>query len=167
MHERHDILLVDQRGTGGSHPLACARRRRPDVGEDQGLHRVAERRLDAVRDGGRRDDLEAVRAALGYRTLNLYGISYGATLAQVYLARHPRSVRTVSSTGRRSSTSPSSPIRVNGQRALDLVASAARASCLRARSRMDAQLRALIEAWNAKPVKVAPELTLTGTTSPE
>ena len=24
VHERHDILLVDQRGTGGSHPLACA-----------------------------------------------------------------------------------------------------------------------------------------------
>ena len=25
VHERHDIVLVDQRGTGGSHPLACRR----------------------------------------------------------------------------------------------------------------------------------------------
>ena len=54
------------------------------------------------------DDLEAVRAALGYRTLNLYGISYGATLAQVYLARHPRGADRRARRRRRSSTSPSS-----------------------------------------------------------
>ena len=41
------------------------------------------------------DDLEAVRQALGYGKLNLYGISYGATAAQVFLRRHPGSVRTV------------------------------------------------------------------------
>ena len=41
------------------------------------------------------DDLEAVRVALGHRRLNVYGTSYGATLAQVYLARHPRSVGTL------------------------------------------------------------------------
>src|SRR6185295_3018519 len=33
VHERHDIVLVDQRGTGGSHPLACPTpERNDDVG---------------------------------------------------------------------------------------------------------------------------------------
>ena len=41
------------------------------------------------------DDLDDVRAALGYQQVNLYGISYGATAAQVYLQRHPGHVRTV------------------------------------------------------------------------
>ena len=40
------------------------------------------------------DDLEAVRRALGYHRIDLYGVSYGATLAQAFLARHGSSVRT-------------------------------------------------------------------------
>ena len=35
------------------------------------------------------DDLDAVRAALGYRQLDVIGSSYGATAAQVYLKLHP------------------------------------------------------------------------------
>jgi pimeloyl-ACP methyl ester carboxylesterase len=34
------------------------------------------------------DDVDAVRQALGYKRIVLYGGSYGATAAQVYLARH-------------------------------------------------------------------------------
>jgi pimeloyl-ACP methyl ester carboxylesterase len=34
------------------------------------------------------DDLDAVRAALGYRQLDVIGSSYGATAAQVYLKLH-------------------------------------------------------------------------------
>ena len=41
------------------------------------------------------DDLDAVRAALGYRQLDVIGSSYGATAAQVYLKLHPSSVRTL------------------------------------------------------------------------
>jgi pimeloyl-ACP methyl ester carboxylesterase len=40
------------------------------------------------------DDLDDVRAALGYDRINLYGISYGATAAQVYVQRHPAHART-------------------------------------------------------------------------
>jgi pimeloyl-ACP methyl ester carboxylesterase len=40
-------------------------------------------------------DLEAVRDALGYRQLNLWGGSYGTRVGQVYLRRHPDRVRTV------------------------------------------------------------------------
>ncbi len=41
------------------------------------------------------DDLDAVRAALGYRQLDVLGSSYGATAAQIYLKLHPASVRTL------------------------------------------------------------------------
>ena len=64
-----DILLVDQRGTGRSSPHGG----------------------DVTQYGTRMamDDLDAVRAALGYRQLDVIGSSYGATAAQVYLKLHP------------------------------------------------------------------------------
>ena len=69
-----DLLLVDQRGTGGSKPHGG----------------------DVTQYGTRTamDDLDAVRAALGYRQLDVYGGSYGATAAQVYMKFHPSRVRT-------------------------------------------------------------------------
>ena len=45
------------------------------------------------------DDLDDVRAALGYERLNLFGGSYGTRAALVYLKRHPKHVRTVTLQG--------------------------------------------------------------------
>ena len=41
------------------------------------------------------DDLDDVRAALGYDQINLYGGSYGTRASLVYLRRHPKHVRAV------------------------------------------------------------------------
>ena len=41
------------------------------------------------------DDLEEVRAAMGYDRINLYGGSYGTNAALVYLRRHPARVRSI------------------------------------------------------------------------
>ena len=41
------------------------------------------------------EDLEALRVALGYSQLNLYGISYGSRVAQHFVRRFPDSTRTV------------------------------------------------------------------------
>jgi pimeloyl-ACP methyl ester carboxylesterase len=41
------------------------------------------------------DDLETVRHTLGYGKIDLFGGSYGATLAQAYVRRYPESVRSV------------------------------------------------------------------------
>ncbi len=40
------------------------------------------------------DDLDDVRAALGYERINLYGGSYGTRAGLVYMRRHPERVRT-------------------------------------------------------------------------
>ena len=167
VHEGHDVLLVDQRGTGGSHPLACPPpSENPDVGVMIEAC-IASLNGDSTQYGSAAaaDDLEAVRTALGYRSLDLYGVSYGATLAQIYLARHPRSVRTVALDGATLLDIPFwARFAINGQRALDLTAKrcAREPGCAGAFPSWPAQLRSLIASWNAKPRLVAPELTLTG-----
>ncbi len=45
------------------------------------------------------DDLEEVRQKLGYGRVNLYGTSYGSRVAQVYMRRHPNSLRAVAMKG--------------------------------------------------------------------
>ena len=103
-----DLVLVDARGTGGSHPLSCPQPeglRGVEEALDTFMDPAAVRRCREVlaRDNDLTqfttdamvDDVDEVRAALGYEKLNLMGASYGTRAAQVYLRRHPESVRTV------------------------------------------------------------------------
>src|SRR5687768_3644779 len=100
-----DIVLVDARGTGSSNPLRCALMRRPEDYGGPTLYpresvRTCRDSLSRVADLSRysteqiADDMEAVRRALGYTRLNLYGTSYGSRLAFAFIRRHPTSVRT-------------------------------------------------------------------------
>lgn len=104
--QRHrDIVLVDQRGTGRSHPLNCEPKDdslKALLADDESvLARLRE--CLASYDADPRlyttpiamDDLEDVRTFLGYQTVNLYGGSYGTRAALVYLRQHPDSVRAV------------------------------------------------------------------------
>jgi pimeloyl-ACP methyl ester carboxylesterase len=106
LRRTRDVLLVDVRGVGRSHALDC------DTGYPGGFrsrfgtvfpldHAAAcrdalSRRADLSQytTAATVDDLEELRAWLGYPQLNLLGGSYGTRVAQVYLARHPHSVRT-------------------------------------------------------------------------
>jgi len=91
----HDIVLVDQRGTGRSHPLAF-----PLQNPDEAPADYANRALASI-DGDPRfyttaaamDDLDAVRQALGYNKIDLYGSSYGATAVQYFIRQHGDRVR--------------------------------------------------------------------------
>ena len=102
VHRQRDIVLVDLRGTGASNPLDCA------LGDpltsricrgDRSPRPVSRARAE----GGPRlytnepavDDLDDVRAALGYERINLWGGSYGTRAALVYARRHPDRVRSV------------------------------------------------------------------------
>ena len=103
--EFRDIVLVDQRGTGGSQSVACPQEHVRATDADAVASYL--RRCFARLGGGTRRlsteaaaaDLERVRRALGYGRIDLYGSSYGATLAQIYLRRFPRSVRTATLDG--------------------------------------------------------------------
>src|SRR5688572_13331352 len=68
------------------------------------------------------DDLDAVREALGYDKINLYGPSYGATAAQYYLRQHEDRVRSVVLDGGTLLDVPIfEQIAPNSQRALDIL----------------------------------------------
>ncbi len=102
----HDLVFVDQRGTGASNPLKC------DLGDDprnmqsffgemfppdklracrEKLEKIANLKLYTTPIA--MDDLDDVRAALSYEKINLLAGSYGTIAAQVYLRRHPEHVR--------------------------------------------------------------------------
>jgi pimeloyl-ACP methyl ester carboxylesterase len=111
--EFRDIVLVDQRGTGGSPGVACPQEHVPAA---DGRAVVAYLRRCFARLGGRAlrlttaaaaADLDRVRQRLGYRRIDIYGSSYGATLAQAYLRGFPRSVRTATLDG---ASLPSTPV---------------------------------------------------------
>lgn len=104
-----DIVLVDQRGTGKSHPLNCRSDddtlRSLSESDDASMARLR-RCLDHLDADVRQyttpiamDDLDDVRAYLGYDRINLYGVSYGTRAALVYLRRHGSHVRTITLDG--------------------------------------------------------------------
>jgi pimeloyl-ACP methyl ester carboxylesterase len=136
LHTFRDILLVDQRGTGRS--------TRHDGDVTQYGTRAA------------MDDLEAVRAALGYRRLDVIGSSYGATAAQVYTKLHPASVRTLVLLGATAIDVPFfGRYAVNAQRALDQLAGlcASDPDCRKAFPGWKRRFAELVQAWNAHPVR--------------
>lgn len=106
--QRH-LILVDQRGTGGSNPLECVADGKNAFTDPQDQSIAAARAFAercAAELGQRADlryytttdavaDLDAVRAAIGAPTINLIGISYGTRVAQRYLATFPQRVRSM------------------------------------------------------------------------
>ena len=107
-HRSRDIVLVDQRGTGKSNPLECelSAESAPlaeKVGEDPLRNEAKLRACIKGYDADLRfyttsiamQDLDDVRRALGYQTVNLWGGSYGTRAALVYLREHGEHVRAV------------------------------------------------------------------------
>ena len=104
IHRDRDIVLVDQRGTGGSNALRCAADAHVGPPSEAEITAETEHCLRQLRRHARVRfyttdlavrDLDRVRAALGYRRINLYGSSYGTVVAQEYIRRYPRRVRSV------------------------------------------------------------------------
>jgi pimeloyl-ACP methyl ester carboxylesterase len=107
IRERRDLVFVDQRGTGGSNPLNCDFFNPSDVTSYLGFYfpledvRRCREQLEPKADlklyttPVAMDDLDEVRAALGYERINISGGSYGTRAAQVYVKRHPARVRAV------------------------------------------------------------------------
>ena len=97
-----DVVLVDQRGTGGSSPLDC-----PASSPTDALSlEEAKAQMVVCRDALNADltlfttvhaveDLEEVRRHLGFAEVNVIGVSYGTRVAQRWARAYPASVRTL------------------------------------------------------------------------
>ena len=162
-----DLVFVDQRGTGESNRLGC------DATPDE---------LDAVETDDERstarlktclagydadprlyttpiamDDLDDVRAFLGYERVNLWGGSYGTRAALVYLRQHEDRVRSVIIDG----VAPPDmqlPLHTarDAQRALDRLFTdcAADAACKAAFPTLAADTEALFARLQREPAKI-------------
>jgi pimeloyl-ACP methyl ester carboxylesterase len=102
LQQNHDLVFVDQRGTGESNPLNCSIDEQAlNLLEQQEKNRELQTRYQsclAQTDSDLRyyttpfavADLEQVRQALGYQTISLWGASYGTRVGLEYLRRHPQ-----------------------------------------------------------------------------
>ncbi|GAA4271387.1 alpha/beta fold hydrolase [Aquimarina gracilis] len=113
LRQNNDIVLFDIRGTGFSKPRLC-----PDLGktfldilaknqsaeEDEKQKAIAalsckkdlqDREVDinAYHSFSVAKDLHALKQQLGYRIWNVYGVSYGTYMAQVYASEYPNDIK--------------------------------------------------------------------------
>jgi pimeloyl-ACP methyl ester carboxylesterase len=157
LHQSHDIVLVDQRGTGGSHELSV-----PPIHPGETYQDYARRVLSGL-DGDPRyyttavamDDLDAVRQALGYGVIDLFGNSYGATAVQYYLRQHGDHVRAAVLDGGTLLDVPIMElVAANSQRALDAVINRclADAGCRTAFPRVRSELSSVLSRLDRAPV---------------
>ncbi len=169
-----DIVLVDQRGTGRSHPLNCditaatdpagafgqmyppewVRRCRDMLSADADLTQYT---TDAAV-----QDVEDVRASMGYDKIALYGGSYGTRMAQAYMRRHPDRVRAAVIDG----VVPLDhklPLTyaASAQQALDRVvaACAATPACADAHPALRDDFQALLHRFDREPVRTTVSLS--------
>jgi pimeloyl-ACP methyl ester carboxylesterase len=92
-----DLIVYDQRGTGRSDPLNC--HNSPALERARSEAQLAEQcalQLGPARGAFTSEesvaDIEAVREAMGYEKLVLYGTSYGTKVALEYAERYPEHV---------------------------------------------------------------------------
>jgi pimeloyl-ACP methyl ester carboxylesterase len=107
VRKNRDLVFVDQRGTGKSNPLRCEQLSPADLQLPELIQMekyvalmqkcATEKKeslpfyttLNAVQ------DLDAVRQALGYEKVNLWGVSYGTRVALEYAHRYPQHTRSI------------------------------------------------------------------------
>lgn len=158
-----DIVVIDQRGTGKSNRLDC---KFPDdsdftLVDPQEIRKIVQSCLTALPGDPRFyttsiavRDLDDVRAALGYQSINLYGVSYGTRVAQHYVRRYPDRVRTAILDGVVPAELPLGPdVAIEAQRALDRAFErcAADAQCAQKFPNIAQQFQALRTRLQARP----------------
>jgi pimeloyl-ACP methyl ester carboxylesterase len=107
VRKNRDLVFVDQRGTGKSNPLHCEQLAPDDSKLTEAIQ--TEKQLALIKNCAEKyqansafyttiyavQDLEAVRVALGYGKINLWGGSYGTRVALEYARRYPEQTRSI------------------------------------------------------------------------
>src|SRR6185503_10319291 len=172
IREHRDLVFVDQRGTGRSHPLDCPFYNPADLQSYLGyffpLEEVRKCRAELETKADLKlytttiamDDIDEVRAALGYERINLFGGSYGTRAALTYLKRYPQHVRTATLQG----VSPTDQylpgdFPVSNERALEgiLAECAADEACNKAFPNLKSEAKAVLAQLIKGPVEVEVE----------
>lgn len=162
VNRNHDIVVVDQRGTGKSAPLSCSY---PEDWQEtrEALPEVRRATLACLGKFGDRvrnytssvavRDLEQVRRALGYAQIDLYAVSYGTRVAELYMRRFPKATHAAILDGvtyPQQAIGPDTPL--DGERALDLILARCRAApdCAAAYPGLAQELEQLLRRYGAE-----------------
>ncbi len=169
LRDGHDLILLDERGTGGDNRLDCPG---PDGGDLQAwltppysaanaraCRRALEGRFDLRQytTPASADDVDEIRRALGYERINLVGGSFGTYAALAYIRRYGVHVRSAVFS---SVVLPESRVPVafpqTAQQALEAIAAdcAADPACHAAFPDPTGDLRAVLSRLRADPVAV-------------
>jgi pimeloyl-ACP methyl ester carboxylesterase len=176
LRQDHDIVLIDQRGTGQSASLQCteiSEQALSDLADTQAqedqqtvyLDRIANclERVSATYDPTHftsailAKDTDAVRAALGYKQIDLYGSSYGTELAQFYMRDFGANIHAVVLDG---AVAPwNNPLVVapgNIEQSLNLLFSICQSdpACNKAYPDLPGQLKTALDKLSDKPITV-------------
>ncbi len=129
MGRERDVLAMDQRGTGLSSRLDCQELNdtTPASGSEQQIEDAVMQCLEGLDADPRYyttsmavEDIEALRQALGYQQLTIYGVSYGTRVALHYLRRYPANTRALIIDGVvPPGTALGAPVVENSQQTLD------------------------------------------------
>lgn len=105
IRKTRDLILIDQRGTGKSHPLQCEDALEMDpytsLPEDFTIADVEKCLSQLSGDLSQYSsenairDFDEVRAALGHQQVHIYGGSYGTRAGLVYMRMFPSSIKSV------------------------------------------------------------------------
>ena len=105
LNRDRDLIFLDQRGTGGSNALECSFDEQGELWLEPDWTEINRQLRDCLDEWDAdvrhyttthgANDLEALREAYGFESLNLIGGSYGTRMAQVYLRNYPERVRSV------------------------------------------------------------------------
>lgn len=105
IRKTRDLLLIDQRGTGKSHPLQCEESLELDpyssMPEDFSRADIEQCLAQLKGDLSQYNsenairDFDAVRQALGHEQVHIYGGSYGTRAGLVYMRMFPASIKSV------------------------------------------------------------------------
>lgn len=105
IRQKHDVILIDQRGTGKSNGMRCPSTDEDAISYDDSnvdfkvevdkcLAEFKDRHLPSYSTYQAVEDFEAVRKALGHEQVHLIGGSYGTRSGFAYLKQHPESIKT-------------------------------------------------------------------------
>lgn len=171
LRSTHDLVFVDLRGTGDSNRLGCRANGSLDdnlqgyFDEFLTVEQLRTCRAELEKKADLRfyttplavDDLEEVRQRFGYGKIDLFGTSYGTRAAQVFIKRHPQSVRSAVLMGV-VSLDVLLPLAhaQGGERAFDMVIGACLAdpACGKAFPNLRAEYEALWQRLDAAPAEI-------------
>jgi pimeloyl-ACP methyl ester carboxylesterase len=167
VNRNHAIVLLDQRGTGGSSPQSCDFPEEWQQPADDPMPALRKATVECLAKLGPRvrfyttsiavRDLDETRAALGFEQIDLYGASYGTRVAELYMRRYPARVHAVILDG---VTYPEQMIGVetpqDGERALNLIVTRCRQApdCAAAYPQLQQDLDSLLQQFGPQKISM-------------